>query len=240
MFPMGRKPIPPSDPNNLTDREKNRISVREYQQRNKEAANERSRQYRETHKDYFRQKKKEERERVKNDPQYRAQELLRVKRHYQKNRVKLIAASKAYADSHVEGRKAYRKANSERRTEVVRAWRAKDPERHKATAKKWRQANMPIIRNHIALRRAREINATIGDPRAIVAWEKEWKSRTINTCEWCRMEVPTEICVTEHAEPLVKGGAHNLDNLVISCAPCNRKKGRKSLEKWLEILGRDE
>lgn len=98
---------------------------------------------------------------------------------------------------------------------------------------------MHIIRGHIAKRRAREINATIGDPKEIVAWEKQWRVLPVNTCEWCRMEFPTEMCVTEHAEPLAKGGAHNLNNLVISCAPCNRRKGTKTLEKWLEILGQD-
>lgn len=236
---MGRKPIPPVDPNNLTDKEKNRLCVRRYQQENRERKLADSREFRKNNPEYFKRKKKEERERIKNDPEYGAQEKTRVRRGYQKNRDKIIARQKAYADSHVEELKAYRRSKSEHRSKTASAWNAAHKEHVHATYKAWRKANMHIVRKHIALRRAREINATIGDPKAIALWEKEWKSKPTNTCEWCRMEVPTEICQSDHAEPLILGGAHNLDNLVIACQPCNNRKRSKPLAMWLETLGRD-
>lgn len=237
---MGRKTIEPADPSNLTKKEKSRLAVREYQRKNKEATNERSRKYRESHRSYFKEKKKEERARIKNDPEYRAQEKARVRRGYIRNQKKCIAASKAYADAHVEELKAYRQANSERRGLTSKRCREAKLDHYKAVSKKWRSENMHVIRKHIALRRAREINATIGDPKEIATWEKEWKSRLTNTCEWCRMETLTENCQTDHAEPLILGGAHNLENLVIACQPCNNRKRGKPLSKWLEILGRDQ
>lgn len=159
--------------------------------------------------------------------------------YYSKNREKIIATQKAYADSHVEELKEYRQKNKERRHETSTKWRKANWERHKQTRKAWAEKNRHVIRMHIALRRAREISATIGDPKEIAAWEKEWRSNPTNICEWCRMETPTEFCDVDHAEPLSLGGPHNLDNLVISCRSCNNRKRNKPLEKWLEILGRE-
>ncbi len=161
------------------------------------------------------------------------------KGYYTKNRERIIAHQKGYADRNVEKLKDYRKRNSESRVRTTHAWRQKNPEHHKAVAAKWRKANMPVIRMHIALRRARERSATIGNPKEIALWEKEWKSRPTNTCEWCRMETPTELCQSDHAEPLILGGGHNLDNLVIACKSCNARKRAKPLSKWLAILEAD-
>ncbi len=236
---MGRKPIEMPTDRPLTDREKNRLAVREYQARNREKLRAKSRQYREDHPEYFKQKKKEEQERIKTDPVAKADAEKVKRRTYKKHRLQRIADSKAYADAHVEELKEYRKKNSARRSATSKAWKKANWERHKASRKKWENENRHVIRMHIALRRAREINATIGDPREIAAWEKGWKANPTNVCEWCRMETPTEFCQTDHAEPLTNGGAHNLDNLVIACQPCNNRKKDKPLAKWLEILGRD-
>ena len=37
----------------------------------------------------------------------------------------------------------------------------------------------------------------------------------------------------DHVEPLVLGGSHSMDNLVIACVSCNSSKGRKPLLQWL-------
>lgn len=235
---MGRKPIPPVDPNNLTIAEKKREASRRWKINNKEKANAASKAYRQGRAWYFTQKKREEMARIYADPEKLAEYRKTQRKSYLKNREKRIAYSKAWADANVEHLKEYRKRTSEHRVKTVRAWQIANAERYKASQKKWVSENMHVIRKHIALRRARIMSATIGDPKEIVAWEKEWKSRPTNICEWCRMETPTEMCETEHAEPLILGGAHNLDNLVISCKACNNKKRSKPLSKWLEILGR--
>jgi len=161
---------------------------------------------------------------------------VRRKKFYAENRLQIIARQKAYADSHVEELKEYRRKNAARRHETSQKWRKANWERYRKTRKAWEERSRHIIRAHIALRRAREINATIGDPREIVAWEKAWKALPSNTCEWCRMDTPTEYCCSDHAEPLTRGGPHNLSNLVIACRDCNQRKKNKPLSIWLDQL----
>ncbi len=236
---MGRKPIPPVDPNNLTLEEKMRLAARKWREKNKDRARSSCREYRKKNPEYFKQKKQEEMDKLKTDPEFKQHVYSLRNKNYKKHRVKRIAHQKEYADAHVEELKAYRKKNSAHRVATSQKWRKANWERYKETRRKWENENRHVIRMHIALRRAREINATIGDPREIAAWEKGWKANPTNVCEWCRMETPTEFCQTDHAEPLTNGGAHNLDNLVIACQPCNNRKKDKPLAKWLEILGRD-
>jgi hypothetical protein len=51
-------------------------------------------------------------------------------------------------------------------------------------------------------------------------------------CSYCGAdEGPFEI---DHIRAVVHGGDDALDNLCIACMPCNRSKGAKSLEAWLQ------
>lgn len=233
---MGRKPIPPADPNNLTLQDRMRIASREWKNRNQERSREKSREFRKKNPEYFKQKKKEESEKRRTDPEFRDNANKVRKEYYKKNREKVIGWQKEYADRNVEKLKEYRKKNSEHRTEMSRLWRKANPERHKAARKAWESRNRHVIRMHIALRRAREISATIGDPREIAAWERDWKSKPTNVCEWCQCETPTEFCQSDHAEPLTNGGSHHLSNLVIACKWCNFRKRNKPLSVWLDYL----
>ncbi len=197
------------------------------------------RQYREKNRELLNHKKRQAWHAAKVDPEKYEAIKQSHRDWYAKNRKDVLEKKKDYAAKNVETLKAYRKANSERRVAAARKWQIANPERHKETQDRWKHENMHIIRKHIALRRARIMGATIGDPRLIAAWEKEWKSHPTATCEWCRMEVPVKECQSDHAEPLILGGPHNLDNLVISCRSCNSRKRGRSLEKWLNFLERE-
>lgn len=236
---MGRLPIPLSDPINLTKLDKQREAVRKYQKANREKLREKSKEFRRANPEYFKLKKEEEKQRIKNDPEYRKRELATRLANRKKNKDKILARAKEYYKAHYEERKEYRKRTSSQRVAATRKWQIENEERYKQAQAEWRKDNMHIVRKHIAIRRARIMNATIGNPKEIAAWEKEWKSRETNTCEWCRMEFPTSECQSDHAEPLSLGGPHNLDNLVVACRFCNNKKRNKPLSKWLDILGRD-
>ena len=39
----------------------------------------------------------------------------------------------------------------------------------------------------------------------------------------------------EHIEPVYRGGAHHVDNLTRSCWPCNKRKGTRSLLRFLAL-----
>lgn len=219
-------------------RRQQREASKRWRDKNKDKVSARNKAFREANPEYVKQKKREHYKRAKADPEKSLKEKKRRQKWYDKNKEKLEAYNEKYAIENAERLKQYRKDRSEHRVKTARAWQIANKERYDASQKKWRDANMHILRKHIALRRARIMNATIGDPKEIAAWEKEWKSRETNVCEWCRMEVPTSICETDHAEPLINGGAHNLDNLVIACKPCNNKKRGKPLSKWLDYLER--
>ncbi len=55
--------------------------------------------------------------------------------------------------------------------------------------------------------------------------------RDKQTCQYCfKKLVPSEITI-DHVIPKCKGGINSFTNCVVSCLPCNSKKGDKSLEE---------
>ncbi len=67
------------------------------------------------------------------------------------------------------------------------------------------------------------------------AWNdiKEQLREESNTCVYCGV---TGVGSIDHKVPLALGGSNDLDNLVISCSPCNRLKGDMPYSLWLELL----
>lgn len=81
-------------------------------------------------------------------------------------------------------------------------------------------------------RRARKSGATISDVRLIEKWEAAWRKKRHVACYWCRAGVAPSECHTDHIKPLKSGGSHSIDNLCISCQPCNAHKSAKPMERW--------
>ena len=50
----------------------------------------------------------------------------------------------------------------------------------------------------------------------------------------CRYCGATKWLEVDHIDPISKGGGNNRSNLVTACHRCNRSKGRKRLEDWLD------
>ena len=51
-------------------------------------------------------------------------------------------------------------------------------------------------------------------------------------CQYCGdKDGPFEI---DHIKPLSRGGTHRISNLAIACRICNRSKGNKTLEEWMQ------
>jgi hypothetical protein len=81
-------------------------------------------------------------------------------------------------------------------------------------------------------RRARKSGAALSDLHLIETWELNWKRKRSVGCYWCRQPFSPKKCHTDHITPLKRGGAHAIDNLCISCGPCNRHKSAKTLTDW--------
>jgi 5-methylcytosine-specific restriction endonuclease McrA len=57
-------------------------------------------------------------------------------------------------------------------------------------------------------------------------------------CLYCGIKVERKINLhLDHKIPLSKNGSHTIENIAISCASCNLRKGTKSMKEFLQILG---
>lgn len=150
----------------------------------------------------------------------------RKKEYYKKKRKDPVwQAEQAwkYAQKRQE-RLAYLREYSERNSESIvaraRQWKIDNPERAAASA-----------RNSAAKR-----NKAISDGIDVETFA-EWTSAQIKECYWCGVSCGEGFHV-DHYVPLIRGGKHALDNLVISCAPCNLKKNAKDPIEFAKTLGR--
>lgn len=48
-------------------------------------------------------------------------------------------------------------------------------------------------------------------------------------CQYCGIYISITDCTIDHVLPKSKGGKHAWTNIVLSCAPCNQKKGSRLL-----------
>lgn len=46
-------------------------------------------------------------------------------------------------------------------------------------------------------------------------------------CAWCDTKLLRQEFEIDHIHPLRRGGANTYDNLALTCAPCNRRKGER-------------
>jgi len=141
------------------------------------------------------------------NPQY---EKARRTSYYQRNRDRLLLRQQDF-----------RKSNPEVMRDRRRKIYLKDPEKAKL---------------HSDKRRALKSKSAIGDIRVIYKWRKTWINLPAVRCYWCLFFFDPKTCDMDHIIPLSKHGVHAVDNLCISCEPCNLRKRNKSLSEWnLEI-----
>jgi len=132
-------------------------------------------------------------------------------RYYHANRAVMIKKSREWQ----RARPAWRAA-------VDRRYNARNPEKRKANATRHRRANMIRYRELASRRRARERAAMIEaiDYNAIYRRDK-------GICHICSNPVPLSRLHFDHVVPLSKGGAHSMENIKVSHARCNLRKGSK-------------
>lgn len=132
-------------------------------------------------------------------------------RRYQANRADIIKKTREW-----------QRARPEWRAAVDRRYSARNQPKLRANADIYRRANMIRYRESAARRRARERAAQTEkiDYRAI--WERDQ-----GICHICGAAVdPTDLHY-DHITPISKGGAHSMENIAVSHAWCNLRKGAK-------------
>lgn len=134
-------------------------------------------------------------------------------------------------------KKEYDKARYERLAEQVKAREAaRYPlirERKIAAAKEWVQKN-PENRRAVAnsyKHRRRSIEEGGVSGAELLRWTKAQE----RVCHWCGVDCSGGIHV-DHVMPFALGGLHEIDNLVISCPPCNLEKNAKHPDVFRAII----
>lgn len=136
-----------------------------------------------------------------------------------------------------------------------KTWYRNNPEKAKARIKQWvyehpdkvrefKRRNGSKPKNKIRIRRLKMLRRSIEriseiELKKIFSWEQEWRSKDSVKCYWCRNYFHPSDCHTDHVIPLSRLGKHELSNVVISCAQCNRKKGCKHPTDWAIQLNRE-
>lgn len=127
-------------------------------------------------------------------------------------------------------RKRYRRTR-ESRLEKARQYYIDNRESKIAYAREYHAKNFARVRHWAATKKAK----TKSD---LYFEEYEyWILSTKKLCYWCGLDCASEYHV-DHYEPLAKGGKHDLENLVIACPDCNRRKSDKDPYQFANSIGR--
>lgn len=66
-------------------------------------------------------------------------------------------------------------------------------------------------------------------------WMKGIKQKKSTICYYCQNRISSDQIHFDHIIALSKGGAHSVENLCVSCAPCNLSKHAKQITAWVRI-----
>lgn len=155
------------------------------------------------------------------------------RRQYAKNREADNARSRAYRQANLERLREYDRKRSEDRKndpahrEYQREYHQLHAEEKRASARRWREENFWW---DVALRISSycEKRKSPLDDDAF-----EWiKTLDGSSCTYCGDPAQT----VDHVIPISTGGLSNRGNLVPCCTPCNRKKHKMPVEKFLRRL----
>lgn len=145
---------------------------------------------------------------------------------------KMRAAVQKYRLAHPERPRAYSRAYAKAFPAKVKACNAAYYAKHpgKATADKlaWTRAN-PERHNATSMRtHTRKMNAP---GRGVTAEQRqEILDAALGVCVYCNERRALNL---DHIEPLLPGGAHDIENIAPACKSCNSSKSDHTLLIWL-------
>lgn len=170
------------------------------------------------------------------------------------NREKLLAANKAYRQTPEARKKArarkrpYDAAERKRRyeehgckwqqthpdkvREMARRYAKENPEKKAAQSRKWVEENPDRYRfNQRCAQHRRRVRKHEGSDGTATR-EFMAKLYASVTCYYCGWPTLRTRRTAEHKTPVVRGGAHSSDNLVMACRRCNLRKGTRTEEEY--------
>ncbi len=128
----------------------------------------------------------------------------------------------ANVDEERERARNYAREHASEQRERSREYRARNADKLNEAAREWRQANPDRVRANNQRRRALQRDATV-EPFTHRDMLRDWEDSDLYGCFYCGSSLEKGYEVN-HFDPLSKGGAHTVANLVPSCKPCNGAK----------------
>ena len=77
----------------------------------------------------------------------------------------------------------------------------------------------------------RFLKKVFGKKRAVKFSRENVYARDHGRCQYCSNKIPRAEATYDHVTPRAKGGQTRGENIVISCVPCNQKKGGRTPEQ---------
>lgn len=105
---------------------------------------------------------------------------------------------------------------------LVARWQSAHREQSNGYKRKWLKEHPLKGREFHHRRRAREAAAAVGTVDLNAIWLRDH-----GICHICGLPVDRANAHFDHVIPLAKGGAHSMDNIKVSHATCNLRKGAK-------------
>jgi 5-methylcytosine-specific restriction endonuclease McrA len=215
------------------DRERRRKKRHEHYLANKERENHKARAWKLANADKVREK---HRQWYLAHPNYNAE-------YRQTHKDEIAEQKRAWIQDHREEYLArlargslYYQTHKEQAAESGRLRYQKNRDKRLRYSKEWRKRNPEKSRRILQRRKALVRNAPIGNEDLIFEWRSRWINRRYAVCYWCKTKVLTSRCQVDHIVPLAKGGSHSVENLCISCEPCNHSKHAKMPDVWNQHL----
>jgi len=158
--------------------------------------------------------------------------------HYATHRVRILAASKVYRDSNREKisqqRIPYRLAHKADKAEYDRAYNAARAEENVRQATEWRKTHPSARKAQKMKRRAIKLGSIV-EPLPN-DYETGLYETQHGLCYYCGRDLETTGFHRDHMTPLVREGAHSLENLCLACPACNMRKSTKTAEEFMAVL----
>jgi 5-methylcytosine-specific restriction endonuclease McrA len=153
------------------------------------------------------------------------------------NRARAKQWLKDNPEKHKESRKKYNERNKEKIANYKKVWAEKNKEKRRESHLRWK-ANHPEKAKAVRINYENKRRAWENNCKNKVTTEQinELIDKSSNICFWCDMEIPAGQMHLDHIYPLSKGGENSINNLVVSCADCNKRKADKSPEVFLEEI----
>jgi len=128
--------------------------------------------------------------------------------------------------------KSYWSKNKKRRKEIVKKCRDNSERKLKYHLKRKERYNTPefkaIQRINRFKRRSREGSISITKEQL-----KDFVSKS-RYCPYCKCILNKKYIEIDHKIPLSRGGQNKLENLVVCCRSCNRRKGAMTDKEFLQ------